>query len=234
MRTEKIGNATLYCGDYLEVLPEIGVVGCVVTDPPYMLNCSSDHSGKLNPWADLCNGSVFISTWVRLVLAKIKDPAAIWIFSNWRGLPAFQKAGFDCGVPLESLLVWDKQWIGPGMRGLRPGYELVGFYPANGFCIQDRGVPDIWIEKWSAFKPHGHPAEKPERLISRLLEISVPVMGSVLDPFMGSGTTGVAAIQHDMPFIGIEIDEKWFDIACRRIEKAWHSGSLLREVSPCA
>lgn len=195
MRCEQIGNATLYCGDCLEILPEISGVGCVVTDPPYMLRCASDYKNKLNPWADLCNGAVFISAWMRLALGTIRGSAAMWVFSNWRGLPAFQKAGFECRAPLESLLVWDKQYIGPGSRGLRPQYELVGFYPVN-----------------------GHPAEKPQGLVSRLLEISVPIQGAVLDPFMGSGTTGAAAIQMGLPFIGIEIDPQWFDAACRRVE----------------
>lgn len=218
MRCEQIGNATLYCGDCLEILPEISGVGCVVTDPPYMLRCAGDYKNKLNPWADLCNGAVFISAWMRLALGTIRGSAAMWVFSNWRGLPAFQKAGFECRAPLESLLVWDKQYIGPGSRGLRPQYELVGFYPVNGFGIQNRGISDIWSEKWSSHKPHGHPAEKPQGLVSRLLEISVPIQGAVLDPFMGSGTTGAAAIQMGLPFIGIEIDPQWFDAACRRVE----------------
>lgn len=218
MRVEKIGNATLYCGGCLDILPELAGFGHVITDPPYMLNCRSNCNGKLNPWGDLCNGAAFIFQWLSLCKEKIQGPGAIWSFLNWRSVPAFMKAGFMAGLPIESLLVWDKVWIGPG-RQLRPRYEMVALYPLAGFQIADRNIPDIKVEKWSAIKPHGHPAEKPEALISWLISLSSKDE-SVCDPFMGSGTTGVAAVKAGREFIGIEMDEYWFDVACRRIEQA--------------
>lgn len=217
MRIERIGDATLYCGDCLEVLPEVSDFGHVITDPPYMLRCSSDSRGKLNPWADLCNGSAFITQWMGLCTEKMKNSGALWSFLNWRSIPAFMRAGFDIGYPMESLLVWDKMWPGPGTQ-LRPRYELVALYPVHGYRIADRSAPDIRAEKWSAIKPHGHPAEKPEKLTDWLVSLS-RINEGICDPFMGSGTTGVSALKAGRKFIGVEMDEKWFDAACRRIEK---------------
>lgn len=218
MRVEKIGSATLYCGDCLDILPDVADFDFVITDPPYMLNCKSSVHGKLNPWADLCNGAIFISQWLSLCLEKIQGPGAIWSFLNWRSVPAFMRAGYMTGVSIESLLVWDKEWISTG-RQLRPRYEMVALYPVGGYQIANRNASDIHVEKWSAVKPHGHPAEKPEALISWLLSLSGN-NENVCDPFMGSGTTGVAAVKAGREFVGIEMDEHWYDIACRRIEDA--------------
>ena len=131
---------------------------------------------------------------------------------------------------IESLLVWDKEWIGPGgMRGLRPSYEMVALFAGEDFSIEDRGLPDIRRAKWSSIKPHGHPAEKPEDLISWLVQISTKPGGVVVDPFMGSGTTGAAAVKVHRPFVGVEMDPEWFDIACRRIEEAQRQGDMFRD-----
>ena len=226
MRVERIGGATLYCGDCLDILPEVPEFGHVITAPPYMLRCSGDRGSKLNPWADLCNGAVFISRWMELCIKKMKTAGALWSFLNWRSVPAFMKAGCMTGSTMESLLVWDKLWISTGPH-LRPRYELVGFFPVHGYRIADRNAPDIRAEKWSAIKPHGHPAEKPEALTSWLMSLSGK-NESVCDPFMGSGTTGAAALKAGRRFIGIEQDEYWFDVACRRLEtsvkEAEHAG----------
>ena len=171
MRVERIGKATLYCGDCLDILPEVPAFGHVVTDPPYMLKSSSDHKSKLNPWNDLCNGAVFVSQWLKLCADRMENGGALWSFCNWRGLPAFMKGGYMAGLDLKSLLVWDKGYPGPG-HYLRSRYELIAFYAVGGYRIADRNAPDIRVEKWPAIKPHGHPAEKPEKLVDWLLTLS--------------------------------------------------------------
>ena len=93
MRVERIGKATLYCGDCLDILPEVPAFGHVVTDPPYMLKSSSDHKSKLNPWNDLCNGAVFVSQWLKLCADRMENGGALWSFCNWRGLPPDRRGG---------------------------------------------------------------------------------------------------------------------------------------------
>lgn len=229
-RVEKIGAATLYLGDCLEILPTLGKVDAVVTDPPYGINTKSDGNGKLSPWADLCNAAFWYADWFRTCRALLEAPhgtgsGALWTFLNWRSLVTFQKAAMDIGWPIESLLVWDKCWIGPGgPRGLRPSYELVALFCAGDFAISDRGLPDIQRFPMASHKPNGHPAEKPEAALDWLVKHSG---GSLtLDPFMGSGTTGVACAKLGRRFIGIEIEPRYFDIACRRIEEAQRQSDL--------
>ena len=210
---------TLYHGDCLEILPEIATdsVGLVVADPPYGINTKSDGYGKLNPWADLLNSALFYKTWIAEARRVLNHNGALWSFLNWRSMVSFQKTSCDLSWPITSLLVWDKEWIGPGgMAGLRPSYELVALWAQPEFAIENRGLPDVIRSKWSGNKPTGHPAEKPPHLIKWLVEISGGD-GMVLDPFSGSGTTLRASKDAGRPAIGIEVDERWCEYTARRL-----------------
>lgn len=212
-------HSTLYCGDCLDLIPQIpgDSFDLVVMDPPYMFTIASCGSGKLNPWADLCNGARFFTPLYQQIKERLPADGALWTFLNWRTLPAVQKAAFDAGWSITSLMVWDKQCIGPGgMQGLRPSYEMVALMCQPEFKLTDRGIKDIKSWKWSSHRPTGHPAEKPLGLIRWIIDISKPKRG-VLDPFLGSGTVGVACAEMNIPFVGIEIDEKWFGFAKQRI-----------------
>jgi len=224
-RIEQLSEGvTLYLGDCREILPTLGKVDAVVTDPPYGINTKSDGNGKLSPWADLCNAAFWYADWLATCRKLLELPhgtgaGPLWTFLNWRSVVTFQKASCDIGWSIESLLIWDKCWIGPGgSRGLRPSYEMVALFIAGDeFGIADRGLPDIQQWKVGSFKPNGHPAEKPIEALHWLVKHSGKLGSLVLDPFMGSGTTGVACVQLERRFIGIEIESKYFDIACRRI-----------------
>lgn len=211
---------TADCLDFLRTLPS-GSVDAVVTDPPYGINTKSDGAGKLNPWADLCNSAFWYAEWFRVCRRLLRANGSLWTCLNWRSLVTFQKAACDAAWPIESLMVWDKRWIGPGgCRGLRPSYELVALMCNSDFSVEDRGIPDVQAFPWSSQKPSGHPAEKPVDLAAFCVENGSPVGGTVIDPFCGSGTTGVACVQTGRKFIGIEIDPTYADIARRRIAEA--------------
>jgi site-specific DNA-methyltransferase (adenine-specific) len=206
------------CLDVLRGLPDASV-DAVVTDPPYGINTKSDGSGKLSPWADLCNAAFWYREWIGECRRILKPTGCLWSCLNWRSLVTFQKAACDLGWPIESLLVWDKEWIGPGgPKGLRPSYEMVALWAMPEFRIPDRGLPDIKRCKWSGHKPTGHPAEKPVALMRWIIEESRA--RSVVDPFCGSGTTGVAAVVAGASFVGIEESEKWAESARARIADA--------------
>lgn len=225
MTVVHIGRATLYLGDCLEILPSLPKVDAVITDPPYGINTKSDGSGKLSPWGDLCNAAYWYAAWIGEVRGRLAQTGCLWTCLNWRSLVTFQKASCDIGWPIESLMVWDKQWIGPGgLKGLRPSYELVALFANNDFAIQNRGLPDVQAFKVGSLKPNGHPAEKPESLTDFLVKHSGGDV--VLDCFMGSGTTGVSAARAGRCFIGIEQDKRWFDVACKRIEQAYAQSNL--------
>jgi site-specific DNA-methyltransferase (adenine-specific) len=216
----------IICGDSREELPKIGAMttDLIVADPPYSINSKSDGQGKLSPWADYMNSAMFYEFWLRECKRVLKPTGALWSFLNWRSFPVFAKASCEVRWPMESVLVWDKGLLGPGgPNGLRPSYELVALWAGPEFSIADRSLCDIKRVPWLSVKPF-HPAEKPVKLLRWLLEISGGQ--SVLDPFCGSGTTGVACAELGRDFVGIELDAGYCEIARQRIEAATRQGKL--------
>lgn len=221
----------LILGDSLHVLPTLpaGSFDCIFADPPYGINTKSDGVGKLNPWADLVNSALWFREWIALCRALLKPNGCLWSCLNWRSMVTYQKAAYDLAWPIESMLVWDKSWIGPGgPRGLRPAYELVALWAMPEFAIRDRAVRDVQCFPWTSHKPHGHPAEKPLDLVRFcLLHGVMPGGRSVLDPFLGSGTSGVACAERGLDFVGVEVDPDHFQRASVRIGHMCGQGSSL-------
>jgi DNA modification methylase len=212
---------TLYHGDCREIIPELSGVRLVVTDPPYVFGlASTSQEGKAGGWGDLMNNAAFFAALLRDFRRLIGgNDGAVWMFNSWRSFPVLARAAFEARWPIESLMVWDKRWIGPGgPNGLRPSYELAALWIDGGYRVADRGTPDIWPEQWSSHKPTGHPAEKPEALIRRIIAAGT-TEGAVLDPFVGSGTTMLAAKNLGRKAIGIEIEERWCEVAAQRLSQ---------------
>jgi DNA modification methylase len=212
---ETIGPCELYLGDCFEILPTLGKVDAVVTDPPY--NFSTSQNGmKHELWADAVNSSFWFSELLKRELQLLNTTGGvIWQFLNWKTFVPIQKAVFDAGLKTNSLLVWDKALLGPEMRGLRPSYELCALILTGEAKIRNRSLSDIWRIPWISKKPN-HPAEKPVELLKKIIAETDGEI--ILDPFMGSGTTGVACVNLGRRFIGIEINKKYFDIARKRIK----------------
>ncbi len=209
-------HCTIYHGDCREILPAIEKVDTVIADPPYGINTKSDWLGKLSPWADLCNASLWYEMWLKACRDRLRPTGCLWSFLNWRSQVTFQKASCDMQWPIESMLIWDKDWIGPGGSiGLRPSYEQVALFAGEKFALKDRGLRDIRTQRWSSQKPNGHPAEKPIGLVRWLIDISGGDV--ILDPFMGSGTTLRAAKDSGRRSIGIELDKRYCDRVISRM-----------------
>lgn len=207
----------IYHGDCLDVLPTLPACDLVVTDPPYSFGLASTaQETKAGGWGDLMNSATFYTVWLRECRRLTENrQGAAWVFNSWRSFPILARAAYEAAWPITSLLVWDKEWIGPGgPQGLRPSYELAALFSHQNFQIPDRGVPDIWRCKASSFKPW-HPAEKPIQLLQRILLTSGG--GLVLDPFMGSGSTLVAAKALGCRAMGIEVEEKYCEVAATRL-----------------
>ena len=218
MKIEQIGNATLYLGDCLEILPTLNKVDAVITVPPY--NFSTSQNGvKHELWADAVNTAFWFSELLKREIALFNPQGGtIWQFLNWKTFITIQKAVFDVGQKINSVLVWDKGRIGPGgLIGLRPCYELIALICTGEARIKNRGLSDIWKHPNSQHREF-HPAEKPISLLRQIVNETTGAI--ILDSFMGSGTTGVACVESGQRFIGIGINEKYFDIACKRIEQA--------------
>lgn len=217
------GNVRLYLGDCREVLPHVGKVDAVVTDPPFGVDYSSGHGSSV--WGD---GSIASdeSVAVRDHALSMLDGVPAFVFGSWR---ATRPAG------TRMLLVWDTLGaLGMGDLSLpfKPSHqEIYLLGPSVGFCGH-RGSDVIRHPPVQSMAVNGrlHPMEKPVGLMAMLIERMTG--RCVCDPFMGSGTTGAAAVQTGRSFIGIEIDPTYFEIAVRRIDKAIDAGALFAPVPP--
>jgi hypothetical protein len=163
---------SIYRGDMRDVLPQIKAADLVVTDPPYVvgLASSAQDSGKVEGWADLMNAATWYGWWLREGRRLTAPGGAAWVFNSWRSFPALARGAWEARWPIESLLVWDKQAVGTGTRGLRPRYELVALSAHRRFKIPNRRLTDIHPCRWPAGrKPSGHPAGKPVPLLRHLI-----------------------------------------------------------------
>mgnify|MGYP000505885657 CR=1 FL=1 len=210
-RVEHIGDATLYLGDCREILPILGPVDAVVTDPPYGIG----KDGQKRTTGG--NGG-----------RKAYD------FMGWDG----ERPDAALLVALHRMSPICVMWGGNYFADLLP--------PAGKWLVWDKGQRNFSLADcefaWSSQQlaarvltlPRGealqdgkeHPTQKPVRLMAWCLDMH-PKAKTVCDPFMGTGTTGVACVQSGRRFIGIERERNYFEIACRRIEQAAAQGQLL-------
>ena len=196
-RKEVIGDATLYLGDCLEILPTLPKVDAVVTDPPYGIGMHGGKIGKakyevVSEW-DTEPGNV-----APILLLGV--PTILW-GGNYFPVP-----------PSACWLVWDKE-----TQGVTTFADCELAWTNLDRAV--RLVRHLWSGPYMRVKEsRSHPTQKPVRV----MEWSIGFVDgeTILDPFMGSGTTGVACANLGRKFIGIEIEPKYFDIACERIENA--------------
>lgn len=214
-----IGDAELWHGDCRDVLPLLDPVSAVVTDPPYgILNVAGESltaplrksscqlgSGKLRNRilnTSAVEWDIAPSADVFDALRAISAQQIIW-GGNYFDLP-----------PTRGMLVWDKQQPWENFSQVEIAWTNLCRPAAIFRESATRGTPD-----------KVHPTQKPLSLM--VWCVAMLDGGTVLDPYMGSGTTGSACAQIGKAFIGIERDRKYFDIACARIEAAQRQGRLL-------
>ena len=204
----------LILGNCLEKLKSIDdkSIDLIITDPPYAVGVSS--SGKKADYGDLSLIKPFMNELAKELFRVIKDNGAIYMNCDWRTYPIW----FDVFMPyrpLTNLIVWDYGWIKAGGH-FRFRHELIMFWAMDKHKLTNRSSADVWRIKPVNFtvKRH-HPAEKPVPLIEEVFRNSEGKV--VLDPFMGSGSTGVACNLNDKDFIGIELNPKYFDVAKERL-----------------
>lgn len=205
-RKEIIGPHTLYLGDCREILPTLGKVDAVVTDPPYGMEFRSNRPVVRPKFHAITNDD----TGEALAWAcGIEAGHSKYIFCRWDNLPSVPKP--------KSCITWIKNnWSMGDLTGEHARQtELALFYPGPGHFFPCGRPSDVISAPRTG--NDWHPTEKPVQLIWHIASWTV---GTILDPFMGSGTTGVACQKLGRRFIGIEIEPKYFDIACRRIEEA--------------
>ena len=204
---EIIGDATLYLGDCAEILPTLDKMDAVVTDPPYGIGESAGKNksrGNLAVAKDYGNDDWDISPISNELMKVVVDAGrhAIVFGGNYYAMP-----------PSKCWLIWDKENTGDfadaelAWTNLNKAVRLKR-YMWNGMLRANK-------------EPRGdHPTQKPVGIMEWCISHLPDGTETVLDPFMGSGTTGVACMNLQRKFIGIEREQKYFDIACKRIEQA--------------
>ena len=217
-RTETIGDATLILGDCREVLPTLGRIDAVVTDPPYGMSFWSNRP-KVRPKAHAIenDGDVGALLWA----CGIRAEHSRYIFCRWDNLVHVPKP--------RSVVTWVKNHHSMGdLEGEHARQtELILFYPGSFHFFPGPRPNDVIHAPRTGNELH--PTQKPVGLMSALVRLTD---GVVFDPFMGSGTTGVAAVGLSKPFVGVEIDPVYFDAACERVHAAWKQPRLFEEPKP--
>lgn len=216
-RKEVIGDCTLYLADCMEVMPFLDKVDAVVTDPPYGIgesNKKGQSRGKLakprnysgnNHWD---NEPIDVS-----VIESIRDISENQII--------FGGNYFEGLGPTKCWLVWDKQNGDNDFADCELAWTNL-----------NKAVRRIYW-RWNGMIRKGddireHPTQKPVGVMQWCLT-HIPNAKTILDPFMGSGTTGVACVKEGRSFIGIELDEDYFEIACKRIKEAYDQPDIFNE-----
>lgn len=202
-----IGRATLYLGDCREILPTLTHVDAIVTDPPYGIGMDGGKVGKAEyAKKDWDGEAVDVAP-----LLAMELPSIIW-GGNYFLLP-----------PAAKWLVWDKR------------NDQTTFADCELAWTNLAGAVRQFRWMWSGpyqqeREKRWHPTQKPLKLMKWCLDF-LPKADTILDPYLGSGTTGVAAAIMGKGFVGIERDPEFFEIACKRIEDAQRQGDLFVEAA---
>jgi DNA modification methylase len=240
LRVEKIGNATLYLGDCREILPGLERVDVCITDPPYEIvnkfGTSALNGTRVLQFHFDTPGVTHevVLPGMSLALQRVSAFHCFCGFEQYAGIAALARLHGFTPKP------WAKAKLcpPPPMPGnwWPSAFELAiyGYKRGAWFGDQDTKRKNLMtfdsyrngIRKW---EKADHPTQKWLPMVEYLMNSICAPSGTTLDPFMGSGTTGVAAVKLKRSFVGVEIDPRYFDIACRRIEEAQRQSVISRD-----
>lgn len=209
------GGITIYHGDCREVLPHVAA-DAVVTDPPYKL--SQEYTASVD--ADNLLAVAAIGWIAPLILNAVAPGALAAVFYDTRILPlaleAFGKSGWKY---LRNLTLYRRWGAASKTHGWMSTSDFVLLFqkPGDRERYHGRTHHDVFIKSGPESETSGHPAQKPLDFVAQIVENVTPPKGTVLDPWAGSGTTLLAAQRSDRRAIGIEIEERYCEIAAKRL-----------------
>jgi site-specific DNA-methyltransferase (adenine-specific) len=276
-----IGDCVLYLGDCLEVMPTLGKVDCVITDPPYLINLSEwdktldipkvlDNIYNILPndawfiyfgqmptlidWQNEVNKLFKYSdhiSWVKRRTGAVMQPilrSHESIMINKKGKPKYFETKMDYGDKSE-LLYAMPEYIEGFKRALSDAkaggknrtankiekrhkeHNHYNYFNGKVRSPENVNITNVWcfLPDAGFIGKTNHPTQKPIKLMSRLILLLSEQNQTILDPFAGSFSTGVACVKEGRKFIGIELDEEYFNIGCKRIEDAYRQADMFTE-----
>ncbi len=239
MKPEVVGNATLYLGDCREILPAIPKVDAVIADPPYGIvakfSANDRPDGKRTLSWDWDNPGTpdMIREALLAAVAVLARPGNAFAFCGYDTAEIARDVFRAAGMTAKPWC-WVKLCPPPPAPGNRwpSGFELAchGFDPGAFFGDLNVGRRNVMVAdalRAGNGEKDGHPTQKPLAVMNHLVAGLCAAGGIVLDPFMGSGTTGVACMNLGRLFVGCEINPAFFAVACRRIEDAQRQTRLV-------
>ena len=219
----------LKMGDALEVLKTIPneSIDCVVTDPPYKIITGGDSNGKnsirpkgiLKGNRELMRSVPKFSEWLPELFRVLKDGTQNYIMVNSYNLLKMANEIEKAGFKIQNFLVWQKNNCTPSQFYMKNCEYTIFFRKGKSKYINDIGGSKTVHSFDNIIGNKVHPTEKPIDLMEFYIKNSTNESETVLDPFMGSGTTGVACKNLNRQFIGIEMQEDYFNIAKKRVEE---------------
>ena len=226
-------NIILENGDVLDELSFISdnYFDMAVIDPPYLLNKTTggiSKTGLVDKWQGNIKGSdrkvniqndIKFEEWLPEVYRVMKGNSHCYIWTNDKNLADLQRAAEKVGFRLHNILIWKKSNITPNRWYMKNCEFILFLYKGKAKPIKNKGCSHFFEYKNKNGKDKLHPTEKPVDLIKELILNSSDENDLVLDCFMGSGSTGVACMETNRRFYGIEIDEKYYKIAEERLKK---------------
>lgn len=230
-------NIKLYNGDCNDIFKEIenDSISALITDPPY--NISRDNNFKTMGRAGIDFGEwdkdFDLTSWINQASIKIKKGGNIVIFNDWKNMSYITKSLEENGFEVKDLIRWKKTNAMPRNRDRRfiTDYEVAVWAVKKGGkwtfnrLSETYEIPEVigGLTPKSEKLNGGHPTQKPIYVMEWLIKRLSDEGDVILDPFMGSGSTGVACINTNRKFIGIELDENYFNIAQERIENTYNN-----------
>lgn len=224
-------------GDCLEVMKSLpdNSVDLVLTDPPYKTTSrgSSGGTGGMLKSDDFKKGNVFkhnaitFDEWLPECYRVLKNDSHAYFMTNNKNLLPMLKAVESAGFNIFKTLIWAKNTAITNMYYMDSHEYIIFCRKGKARKINNCGTKSVMF--FDNPKNKVHPTEKPVGLMTQLIENSTNDSDVVLDPFMGGGSTGVACVNTNRKFIGIELDADYFEIAKDRIEVATSQPSLLEQ-----
>lgn len=225
IKTEQINESvTLYCGDCLEIMQAMQSsdvrFNAVITDPPYGIKYQSNMRKASEQFEKIENDEEINSDeWIGDIKSVMTTDSALFMFTRWDVEHIWRATIENAGLNVKSQVIWYKP--GGGMGDLyaqyAPDHENAIFAIQGKWKFPAMRPNSVYTFSHDPAVSYVHPSQKPVPLMERVVLDITRKSDLVLDPFMGSGTTGIACIKHGRGFVGVELNEKYFNSAVKRI-----------------